>query len=72
MIAVGAGEIADPLAELTANVQRHHLVLQLRRWLPTSCPTSSSPGDDGSEISYSAGVATGLLLEGQGAARQRP
>ena len=43
-------------------VRRHLLVLQLRRRHP-DIPGLAQTGDDSSQISYSAGFATGLLLQ---------
>jgi basic membrane protein A and related proteins len=65
MIAVGAGELGDPLKDLTAkygkiiwycNCGAGHEVL----------PNLIQSGDDGSEISFTAGYATGLLLKAKG------
>ena len=47
-------------------VRRRHLVLQLWCRLPGSCPNLIQSGDDGSEISYTAGYATGLLMKAKG------
>lgn len=65
IIAVGAGEIAEPLAELT--VQYSDIF-----WY-CNCGAGYQPldtlaqsQDDGSEISYTAGYATGLLLQESG------
>jgi basic membrane protein A len=65
IVAVGAGEIADSLPELT---EKYGDVI----WY-CNCgggfqelPNLIQQGDDGSEISYSAGVATGLLLQAAG------
>jgi basic membrane protein A len=68
MIAVGAGEIADPLPDLTE--QYGDIV-----WY-CNCgggfeplPNLIQSGDDGSQIAYSAGVATGLLMEADGSTK---
>jgi basic membrane protein A and related proteins len=65
MIAVGAGEIADPLPDLTA---KYGDVI----WY-CNCgggfqelPNLIQSGDDGSEIGFSAGYATGLLMKAKG------
>lgn len=65
IVAVGAGEIADSLPELT---EKYGDVI----WY-CNCgggfqelPNLIQQGDDGSEISYSAGVATALLLQAAG------
>lgn len=65
IIAVGAGEIADSLPELT---EKYSDVI----WY-CNCgggfqelPNLIQQGDDGSEISYTAGVATGLLMKDSG------
>ncbi|MEO6125629.1 MAG: BMP family ABC transporter substrate-binding protein [Ilumatobacteraceae bacterium] len=61
MIAVGAGEIGDPLADLT--VKYPDII-----WY-CNCGAGHAPlpnliqsGDDGAEMGYSAGVATGILM----------
>jgi basic membrane protein A len=65
MIAVGAGEIGDPLNDLTekyadiiwyCNCGAGHEEL----------PNLIQSGDDGAEMGYSAGVATGLLMQDKG------
>ena len=65
MITVGAGEIADPLAELTAKCTRSSGTATAAPGIPQQ-PNLIQSGDDGSEISYSAGVATGLLMKAKG------
>ena len=68
MIAVGAGELGDPLKDLTAkypdivwycNCGAGHEQL----------PNLIQSGDDGAEMGYSAGVATGLLMQAKGATK---
>ncbi|CAN0448549.1 unnamed protein product, partial [Phaeothamnion confervicola] len=65
VITVGAGEIADPLPDLT---EKYGDII----WY-CNCgggfeplPNLIQSGDDGSEIAYSAGVATGLLMQAKG------
>ena len=62
VIAVGAGELSDPLPALDRGVPGHLLVLQLRRRARRR-PGIAQARDDSSQISYSAGYATGLLLQ---------
>ena len=69
MIAVGAGEIADPLPDLT---EKYGDIIWYCNCGGGSRAAQPDPvGDDGSEISYSAGVATGLLMKDAGR-RRRP
>ena len=61
VIAIGAGEISDPVAALTAEFEDIF-------WYCNCGATGQIEGvaqssDDGAEISYSAGYATGLLLQ---------
>lgn len=66
IVALGASEIADPLADVAA---AHPDIF----WY-CSCGQGSYPvgddyamsGDDGAEINYTSGVATGLLLQDSG------
>jgi basic membrane protein A len=65
MIAVGAGEIADSLAQLTEQYPDIIWYCNCGGEFET-LPNLIQQGDDGSEISYSAGVATGLLMQEKG------
>ena len=65
MIAVGAGEIADPLSDLTAKYPKVIWYCNCGGGFK-KLPNLIQSGDDGSEISYSAGVATGLLMKAKG------
>jgi basic membrane protein A len=62
MIAVGAGEIADPLSDLTAKYPKIIWYCNCGGGFK-KLPNLIQSGDDGSEIAYSAGVATGLLMQ---------
>ncbi|HRE01420.1 MAG TPA: BMP family ABC transporter substrate-binding protein [Ilumatobacteraceae bacterium] len=62
MIAVGAGEIADPLPELTAKYSDVIWYCNCGAGFQ-QLPNLIQSGDDGAEMGYSAGVATGLLLK---------
>ncbi len=66
MIAVGAGEIADPLADLTTKYADIIWYCNCGAGFPAN-PNLIQSGDDGAEMGYSAGVATGLLLQAKGA-----
>jgi basic membrane protein A and related proteins len=68
VITVGAGEIADPLADLTAKYDKIIWYCNCGAGFPAQ-PNLIQSGDDGSEISYSAGVATGLLMKAKGATK---
>ncbi len=68
VITVGAGEIADPLADLTAKYDQIIWYCNCGAGFPQQ-PNLIQSGDDGSEISYSAGVATGLLMKAKGATK---
>jgi len=65
IIAVGAGEIADPLPELTETYGDIIWYCNCGGGFQ-ELPNLIQQGDDGSEISYSAGVATGLLMKDAG------
>ena len=61
VIAVGAGELSDPLAALTEEFPDIFWYCNCGAGL--DAPGIAQAGDDSSEISYSAGYATGLLLQ---------
>lgn len=63
VITVGAGEIADPLAALTAEFPDIFWYCNCGAGAG-DIPGLAQTGDDSSEISYTAGYATGLLLQG--------
>ncbi len=65
MIAVGAGEIADPLADLTAKYDKVIWYCNCGGGFAEQ-PNLIQSGDDGSEIGFSAGYATGLLMKAKG------
>lgn len=65
IIAVGAGEIADPLTELTNTYSDVIWYCNCGAGFD-QLPNLIQQGDDGSEISYTAGVATGLLMKDSG------
>jgi len=65
MITVGAGEIADPLPDLTAKYDKVIWYCNCGGGFQ-ELPNLIQSGDDGSEIAYSAGVATGLLMKAKG------
>jgi basic membrane protein A and related proteins len=65
MIAVGAGEIADPLKDLTAKYSKIVWYCNCGAGYPAQ-PNLIQQGDDGNEIGYDAGVATGLLMKAKG------
>jgi basic membrane protein A len=65
IIAVGAGEIADSLPELTETYADVMWYCNCGGGFQ-ELPNLIQQGDDGSEISYSAGVATGLLMKEAG------
>ena len=62
MIAVGAGEIADPLADLTVKYAKIVWYCNCGAGYPAQANLIQQ-GDDGNEIGYDAGVATGLLMK---------
>ena len=66
MIAVGAGEIADPLPDLTGQVRRHHLVLQLRRWLRGAAEPHPVRRRRLARSATPPAYATGLLMKAKG------
>lgn len=61
VIAVGAGELSDPLATLTEEFSDIFWYCNCGAGTP-EIPGLAQARDDSSEISYSAGVATGLSL----------
>ncbi len=65
VLAVGAGEIAEPLAELTAEYPEIFWYCNCGAGYPET-PGLAQSQDDGSQIGYSAGYATGMLLRDQG------
>lgn len=65
IIAVGAGEIAEPLPELTETYSDVIWYCNCGAGFD-DLPNLIQQGDDGSELSYSAGVATALLLQAAG------
>jgi basic membrane protein A and related proteins len=68
VITVGAGEIADPLPDLTKKYGKIIWYCNCGAGFQ-QLPNLIQSGDDGSEISYSAGVATGLLMKAKGATK---
>ena len=68
MIAVGAGEIADPLPDLTAKYDKVIWYCNCGGGFQ-ELPNLIQSGDDGSEIGFSAGYATGLLMKAKGATK---
>jgi basic membrane protein A len=64
-IVVGAGELADPLKDLTAKYDKIIWYCNCGG-SPKNLPNLIESGDDGGEISYTAGVATGLLMKAKG------
>ena len=65
VIAVGASEIAEPLADLVGQYPDIFWYCNCGAGFPDN-PGLAQSGDDGSEINYSAGYATGLLLADAG------
>ena len=65
VLAVGAGEIAEPLAELTAEYSEIFWYCNCGAGYPSQ-PGLAQSQDDSSQISYSAGYATGILLRDSG------
>ncbi len=65
VIAVGASEIADPLVTLTEEFSDVFWYCNCGAGFPVS-ETLAQSNDDASEISYTAGYATGLLMRDQG------
>ncbi len=68
MIFVGAGEIGDPLKDLTTKYDKIIWYCNCGAGKPAQ-PNLIQSQDDGSEISYSAGYATGLLMKAKGATK---
>jgi basic membrane protein A len=68
VITVGAGEIADPLPDLTSKYDKIVWYCNCGAGFK-QLPNLIQSGDDGSEISFSAGVATGLLMKAKGATK---
>ncbi len=62
VITVGAGEISEPLASLTEEFPEIFWYCNCAAGTPDN-PGLAQTGDDSSEISYTAGYATGLLLQ---------
>lgn len=65
MIAVGASEIADPLDDLIEQYPDIFWYCNCGAGFPAN-PGLAQSADDSSEISYTAGYATGLLLQESG------
>ncbi len=65
IIALGASEIADPLADVSAQFPDIFWYCNCGAGYPEG-DTYAQSQDDGSEISYSAGAATGILLADSG------
>jgi basic membrane protein A len=65
VIAVGASEIADPLADLVTKYPDIFWYCNCGAGYPEN-PGLAQSQDDASEINYSAGYATGLLLKAKG------
>jgi basic membrane protein A len=65
VITVGAGEIGDPLKDLTAKYDKIIWYCNCGAGYPPQ-PNLIQSSDDGSEINYAAGVATGLLMKQKG------
>ena len=65
VLAVGAGEIAEPLAELTEEYADIFWYCNCGAGYPQT-PGLAQSQDDGSQIGYSAGYATGILLRDSG------
>jgi basic membrane protein A len=61
VIAVGAGELSDPLPALTEEFP--DIFWYCNCGAGVEAPGIAQAGDDSSEISYTAGYATGLLLQ---------
>ena len=66
VITVGASEIADPLTDLTEQYPDIFWYCNCGAGYPET-PGLAQSQDDASEIGYSAGVATGLLMKDAGA-----
>jgi basic membrane protein A and related proteins len=65
MITIGAGEIADPLPDLTSKYDKIIWYCNCGGGFQ-ELPNLIQSGDDGSEIGFSAGYATGLLMKAKG------
>lgn len=65
VIAVGASEIAEPLGDLTVQYADIFWYCNCGAGYPET-PGLAQSGDDSAEISYTAGYATGLLLQAAG------
>lgn len=65
VITVGASEIAEPLADLTEQYAEIFWYCNCGAGYPET-PGLAQSGDDSAEISYTAGYATGLLLQAAG------
>ncbi|MCY3805592.1 MAG: hypothetical protein OXG91_03740, partial [bacterium] len=65
VLAVGAGEIAEPLATLTEEYSEIFWYCNCGAGYPQT-PGLAQSQDDGSQIGYSAGYATGMLLRDNG------
>jgi basic membrane protein A len=68
MITVGAGEIGDPLPDLTAKYDKIVWYCNCGAGVQAQ-PNLIQSADDGSENGYTAGVATGLLMKAKGATK---
>lgn len=66
IIAVGAGEIGDPLPEVSAEFPDLFWYCNCGAGMPED-PNYAQSQDDNAEISFTAGYATALLLEEEGA-----
>lgn len=65
VIIVGASEIAEPLPQLIAQYPKLYWYCNCGAGFPPN-PGLAQSTDDGAEISYTAGYATGLLLKQKG------
>lgn len=65
IIAVGAGEIGDPLPEVAAEFPDIFWYCNCGAGMPED-PNYAQSQDDNAEISFTAGYATGLLMEERG------
>ena len=69
IITVGASEIADPLADLTAKYADIFWYCNCGAGYPAT-PGLAQSQDDSSEISFSTGYATGLLMKAKGGSKK--
>ncbi len=69
IITVGASEIADPLADLTAKYADIFWYCNCGAGYPAT-PGLAQSQDDSSEISFSTGYATGLLMKAKGVSKK--